>query len=333
MNPSDSRYDRMNYKRCGQSGLKLPAVSLGLWHNFGTESDPNKRKELIFTAFNNGITHFDLANNYGPLPGSAESNFGRLITNELKAYRDELLISTKAGYTMWKGPYGDWGSRKYLTASLDQSLKRMNLDYVDMFYSHRFDPDTPLEETMGALASAVKQGKALYVGISNYNAEQTRRAAEIMRSLGVPLLIHQARYHMLNRTIEEKLLSTAKAEGMGVICFCPLAQGLLTAKYLTEIPKESRAAGKSNFLKPEQITKGLIESLTKLNRIAVHRGQTLAQMALSWVLRNAAVTSVLIGASRSSQIIENVKAVDQAVFRPEELAEINKILELTPFIR
>lgn len=330
---NDKRYSDMIYNRCGKSGLKLPAVSLGLWHNFGTESDSQNRRDLLTTAFNNGITHFDLANNYGPVPGSAEENFGKVLHSDLKGYRDELIISTKAGYLMWDGPYGEWGSRKYLTASLDQSLKRMNLDYVDIFYSHRFDPETPLEETMGALASAVSQGKALYVGISNYDAEQTRRASEIMKAEGIPLLIHQARYHMLNRTIEEKLLPTAKDEGMGVICFCPLAQGLLTSKYLNSIPKDSRAAGKSVFLKPEQITEELVTSLNQLNQIASQRGQTLAQMALSWVLRNEEVTSVLIGASRAKQIIENVKAADKSQFGLEELIEINKILDQMPFIR
>lgn len=331
--PSKQRYKEMIYNRCGRSGLKLPAVSLGLWHNFGTDDDFENSRQLIFRAFDHGITHFDLANNYGPLPGSAETNFGRILKSDLAGYRDELIISTKAGYKMWDGPYGEWGSRKNLLASLNQSLKRMQLDYVDIFYSHRFDPDTPLEETMGALVTAVRQGKALYAGISNYNEEQTKLAVKIMKEEKVPLIINQARYHMLNRQIEDELLPCADEDGLGVLCFCPLAQGLLTSKYLNGIPKDSRAAGKSIFLLEEQITPELISLLNELNKIAEHRQQSLAQMALSWVLRNPEVTSVLIGASRPDQISENVKAIENVEFSPQDVMAINSILKQMPYIR
>ncbi len=331
--PSELRYENMVYNRCGNSGLKLPAVSLGLWHNFGSDDDLENSRQIVHRAFDHGITHFDLANNYGPPPGSAETTFGRILKNDFSQHRDELIISTKAGYQMWPGPYGDWGSRKYLISSLNQSLKRMQLEYVDIFYSHRHDPDTPLEETMGALATAVRQGKALYAGISNYPEAETRRAADIMRSEKIPLIIHQARYHMLNRQIESELLPYVGEEGLGVICFCPLAQGLLTSKYLKGIPAQSRAAGKSTFLRKEQISPELVTSLNKLNDLAAERGQTLAQMSLSWVLRNPEVTSVLIGASRPEQITENVQAVKKTEFSLHELMEINDILKEMPYVR
>ncbi len=321
--PKDSRYGGMTYNRCGKSGLKLPLVSLGLWQNFGFDTPLDLVKEKLFTAFDLGITHFDLANNYGPPPGSAEENFGKVINGDLKPYRDELIISTKAGYDMWPGPYGCWGSRKYLTASLDQSLRRMGLDYVDIFYSHRYDPDTPLEETMGALAAAVKQGKALYAGISSYSAAKTREAAAILKDMGVPLLIHQPSYSLLNRWVEEELLDALTEVGAGCIAFSPLAQGMLTDKYLKGIPPGSRASRAGSF-KKEFLTEENIARLNGLNDIARNRGQSLAQMALAWVSRKPEVTTVLIGASSAEQIRENVKAFDNRAFSDEELAGIDR---------
>jgi L-glyceraldehyde 3-phosphate reductase len=326
--PSANRYEQIKYNRCGKSGLLLPAVSLGLWHNFGDVDDFETCRKMIFKAFNLGITHFDLANNYGPPPGSAENTFGRILKQEFGKYRDELIISTKAGYGMWSGPYGDWGSRKYLLASLDQSLKRMGLDYVDIFYSHRPDPQTPLEETMGALDAAVKQGKALYVGISSYNPEQTVNASAILKEMGTPCLIHQPSYSMLNRWIEEGLLDVLGREGIGCIVFCPLAQGLLTDKYLNGIPADSRAAKAHSFLKPAQITKEVLQKIRALNKIAAARGQSLAQMALAWAMRDNRVTSVLIGASKPEQIEQNVDMLKNPVFSSDELSQIEKILLL-----
>jgi len=321
--PAATRYDDMAYRRSGRSGLKLPAVSLGLWHNFGDDRTLDSQRALLRRAFDLGITHFDLANNYGPPYGSAETNFGTLLAQDFRPYRDELVISTKAGYDMWPGPYGEWGSRKYLLSSLDQSLTRMGLDYVDIFYSHRFDPDTPLEETMGALASAVRQGKALYVGISSYGADRTREAARILRDLGVPALIHQPSYSMINRWIEDDgLLDVLDEEGMGCIPFVPLAQGLLTDKYLNGIPEGSRAAqGKS--LDPTVITDEVVRRLRGLNDIAASRGQSLAQLALSWVLRDTRVTSALIGASSVRQLEANVAAVGAPALTADELAAID----------
>lgn len=317
----------MTYNRCGHSGLKLPAISLGLWHNFGDVDDFETARQMLFTAFDHGITHFDLANNYGPPPGSAESNFGKILKSDLAPYRDELIISTKAGYTMWPGPYGDWGSKKYMMASLDQSLKRMKLDYVDIFYSHRPDPDTPLEETMDALAQAVRQGKALYVGVSNYSAERTKEAAAILNTMGVQLLIHQLPYSMLRREYEKTgLFATLDELGTGSICFCPLAQGLLTNKYLNGIPAGSRAAKEHGFLKKETITPELVAKLKKLNDLAAQRGQTLAQMAIAWVLRQKPITSALVGTSRIEQLLDNLKALDNLEFSSEELAEIESVL-------
>ena len=325
-NANSQRYETMQYKRCGKSGLLLPRVSLGLWHNFGSVDSFENQKKLLFTAFDCGITHFDLANNYGPVPGSAEENFGRILNSELKSYRDEMVISTKAGYEMWQGPYGNWGSRKYLISSLDQSLKRMGLDYVDIFYHHRPDPDTPLEETMSALADIVKSGKALYVGISNYNAEQTRLAAAILKDLGTPLLINQFRYNMLSREPEkDNLFYTLETIGAGSIAFCPLAQGLLTSRYLDGIPEGSRATH-SVFLKKENITEDVLNKVRALNDIAQNRGQTIAEMALSWNLRKDRLTSVLIGASKEEQIRENVKVIAKMDFTDEELSDIDKIL-------
>lgn len=323
----ENRYEGMKYLRCGKSGVMMPRVALGLWHNFGSVGfDYENQKKMIFAAFDNGITHFDLANNYGPEAGSAEENFGRILKDEMSGYRDEMLISTKAGYYMWKGPYGDNGSRKYLIASLDASLKRMGLDYVDIFYHHRPDNDTPLEETMGALSDIVKQGKALYVGISNYNSEQTRRAASILKENGTPLLIHQPSYSMFNRWTEhDGLYDTLGEIGVGCICFSPLAQGLLTDRYLHGIPEDSRAA-KSYFLKERDITDEKLAKIRALNEIASNRGQSLAQMALAWVLRGDKVTTVLIGASRAEQVLDNVKTVENLMFTSDELAEIEKIL-------
>ncbi|WP_067927786.1 L-glyceraldehyde 3-phosphate reductase [Alicyclobacillus shizuokensis] len=324
--PDANRYKNMVYNRCGRSGLKLPAISLGLWHNFGGVDSFENARAMVRRAFDLGITHFDLANNYGPPAGSAEETFGRLLKQDLAPYRDELVISTKAGYYMWPGPYGEWGSKKYLVASLDQSLKRMGLDYVDIFYSHRPDPDTPLEETMAALDLVVRQGKALYVGISNYSPEQTEQAISILRSLGTPLLIHQPSYSMLNRWIEHGLQAVLEREGVGSIAFSPMAQGLLSSRYLQGIPEDSRAAKPTGFLKSEQITEETLDKIRRLNDIASRRGQTLAQMALAWVLREGRVTSALIGASRVSQIEENVKALDNLAFDPQELAAIDQIV-------
>lgn len=325
--PSPVRYDNPSlYRSCGRSGLKLPLLSLGLWHNFGDTEVFENSRQLVLNAFDLGITHFDLANNYGPPPGSAERNFGRILHADLSDYRDELIISTKAGYDMWPGPYGNWGSRKYLLASLDQSLKRMGLEYVDIFYSHRFDSATPLEETMGALAHAVRSGKALYVGISNYGPEQTATAAKLLRDLGTPCLIHQPKYHMFDRTVEQGLLDVLGREGIGCIPFCPLAQGLLTGKYLNGIPADSRAAHDPRFLKPEHITEDKVVRLRKLNALAQQRGQSLAQMALAWVLRHPAVTTALIGASRVSQLKENLEATRNLQFSADELKTIESIL-------
>ena len=325
-NASDTRYASMVYNRCGRSGLKLPAISLGLWHNFGGTALYENGRAMVRRAFDLGITHFDLANNYGPPPGSAEITFGRILAQDLRPYRDELIISTKAGYGMWAGPYGEWGSRKYLIASLDQSLKRMGLDYVDIFYSHRFDPETPLEETMGALDFAVRSGRALYAGISNYSPEKTAEAAQILRDLGTPCLIHQPSYSMFNRWVEDGLLDTLDAEGIGCICFSPLAQGLLTDRYLGgDIPTDSRAA-KSYFLRPEHIIDEKLAKVRRLNEIAQARGQTMAQLALVWVLRRATVTSALIGASKVGQIEDAVAAVNNLTLSGEEQQQIEAIL-------
>jgi len=325
--PSPNRYETIPYNRCGKSGLKLSAISLGFWHNFGEVDRMDTCRAMTHRAFDLGITHFDLANNYGPPPGSAEETFGRILKSDLAGYRDELVISTKAGYLMWPGPYGDWGSRKYLLASLDQSLKRMGLDYVDIFYSHRPDPKTPIGETMGALSHAVKQGKALYAGISNYSAEQTSRAAAILREMGTPCLIHQPKYSMLNRWIEDGLLDILGNEGIGCIPFSPLAQGLLTDKYLGGIPADSRAAKAHGFLKPEEITSGLLVKIRALNDIAQRREQSLAQMALAWVLHDPRITTVLIGASSVAQIEDNVAMLSNRTFGQDELAEIETILK------
>nr|WP_319474540.1 L-glyceraldehyde 3-phosphate reductase [uncultured Sphaerochaeta sp.] len=321
--PKPERYDSMKYNRCGKSGLQLPAISLGLWHNFGDQTSLSNARKMLHTAFDLGITHFDLANNYGPPPGSAELNFGKLLAQDFRSHRDELVISSKAGYLMWPGPYGEWGSRKYLLSSLDASLKRMGLDYVDIFYSHRFDPDTPLEETMGALASAYKMGKCLYVGISSYSAEKTREAHAILKDMGVPLLIHQPSYSMLNRWVEESLLSTLDELGVGTICFSPLAQGMLTDKYLGEIPEDSRAARKGSSLSEQMLTKENLENIRSLNAIAQERGQSLAQMALAWCMRRKEITSVLIGASSPEQIKENVATLKNLEFSDEELKRID----------
>jgi L-glyceraldehyde 3-phosphate reductase len=320
------RYGSMKYNRCGRSGLKLPAISLGLWHNFGGTDTFENGRAMIRRAFDLGITHFDLANNYGPPPGSAELMFGQLLKTDLAPYRDELIISTKAGYHMWEGPYGDWGSRKYLLSSLDQSLTRMGLDYVDIFYSHRPDPETPIEETMMALDHAVRSGKALYVGISNYTAEQTAVAAKVLKELGTPLLIHQPKYSMLNRWIENGLQDVLEENGVGSIAFCPLAQGLLTNKYVAGIPTDSRAA-RNGFLKERDITEETITKVNKLIQVAAARGQSLAQMALVWALRGGRLTSALIGASRVSQIEENVAALANSDFTQEELDLIEEILK------
>ena len=324
--PAPTRYDAMTYRRCGRSGLKLPVISLGLWHNFGDITPFGVQQSILRTAFDNGITHFDLANNYGPPYGEAERNFGMHMLRDWKPHRDELVISTKAGYDMWPGPYGNFGSRKYLIASLDQSLKRMNLDYVDIFYHHRPDPDTPIEETMGALDQIVRSGKALYVGISNYKPDQAREAIRVLRALGTPCLIHQPSYSMLNRWIEDGLTDVLREEQVGCICFAPLQNGLLTGKYLNGIPADSRAAHDPRYLKPSQITEDKLRKIAALAEIATARGQKLSQMALAWVLRDEVVTSALIGASRPEQILENVKALDAAPFTAEELAQIDAIL-------
>ena len=324
--PNSKRYSTMTYNRCGKSGLKLPAVSLGLWHNFGDTADYENMKALVFTAFDNGITHFDLANNYGPAPGSAERNFGKILKEELSSCRDELIISTKAGYDMWEGPYGNWGSRKYLLASLDQSLKRLGLDYVDIFYHHRPDPDTPLEETMGALAHAVSSGKALYAGLSNYSGEQLEEAEKILTELKCPFIINQNRYSIFDRTIEQNgLKSTAVRLEKGIIAFSPLAQGMLTNRYLNGIPADSRIMTDGRFLKQSAVTPERLEQIRSLNEIANERGQTLAEMALAWVLKDGVVTSVLIGASKPSQILDNIKAINNTAFSAEELKRIDEI--------
>ncbi|QFZ23037.1 L-glyceraldehyde 3-phosphate reductase [Saccharothrix syringae] len=319
-----ARYDAMPYRRSGRSGLRLPAVSLGLWHNFGHDRDLDRQRAILRRAFDLGVTHFDLANNYGPPPGSAEENFGRIFARDFTPYRDEILVSTKAGYYMWEGPYGEWGSRKYLVSSLDQSLRRTGLDYVDIFYHHRPDPDTPIEETMAALDHVVRQGKALYVGISNYSAEQTLAAAAVLRELGTPLLIHQPSYSMFNRWVEDGLLAALEQVGAGSIAFSPLAQGVLTDRYLNGIPEGSRAAGSSPFLDAGRLDEGTLARVRALNDIAGERGQTLAQMAIAWVLRN--VTSALIGASSVEQLEDNVAATAKLEFDEAELAEIEKHL-------
>ncbi len=321
--PASDRYDSMQFRRTGRSGLKLPAISLGLWHNFGGVDNEDQAKAMVQGAFDLGITHFDLANNYGPPPGSAEETFGRMLATDLREHRDELVISSKAGYDMWPGPYGEWGSRKYLTASIDQSLARTGLDYFDIFYSHRFDPETPLEETMGALDSIVRQGKALYVGISSYSAEKTAEAAAILKGLGTPCLIHQPSYSMLNRWVEDGLLDTLGDEGIGCIAFSPLAQGMLTDKYLRGVPDGSRAS-KDSSLNPSLLSEEALAKVTALNAIASDRGQSLAQMAIAWILRDPRMTSALIGASKLSQIKELVGALDNLDFSGDELADIDR---------
>ena len=321
------RYKSMKYNRSGKSGLMLPAISLGLWHNFGGVDKVENQKAMLRKAFDLGITHFDLANNYGPPAGSAEENFGRILKSDFIGYRDELIISSKAGYYMWPGPYGDWGSKKYLVSSIDQSLKRMNLEYVDIFYHHRMDPNTPLEETMAALDLIVRQGKALYVGVSNYNPEMTKKASVIMKKLGTPLLIHQPSYSMFNRWIEDGLQDVLDEEGIGSIAFSPLAQGLLTNKYLGGIPEDSRAASVTGFLKTDHVTKEKVDKVIKLNDIAKQRGQNMAQMALAWVLRGERVTSVLIGASKVEQIEDSINCLNNLDFSTEELTKIEGILK------
>lgn len=326
---NESRYDTMKYPRCGNSGLLLPQVSLGFWHNFGDTGVYDNMRQMVFTAFDHGITHFDLANNYGPAYGSAEANLGKLLKENFTAYRDELIISTKAGYDMWKGPYGNWGSRKYLLTSLDQSLERLGLEYVDIFYHHRMDPDTPLEETMGALDQAVKSGKALYAGISNYDGKTMKRAAAILRELHCPFVINQNRYSIFDRTIEKNgLKQAAVEEKKGIIAFSPLAQGMLTDRYLHGIPKDSRVLTDGRFLKKEQLTETKLQQIQALNEIAEQRGESLAQMALKWVLKDDVVTSVLIGASKPEQILDNIKVIDSADFSEEELQKIDEIVNL-----
>lgn len=324
--PSSLRYNNMQYRRCGKSGLKLSAISLGLWHNFGHVDQLENCAEILRLAFDSGITHFDLANNYGPPPGSAEENFGRLMKRDFQGYRDEMIISSKAGYTMWDGPYGDWGSKKYLVASLDQSLKRMQLDYVDIFYHHRPDPDTPLEETMGALDLIVRQGKALYAGISNYKPAEAAKAIQLLKELGTPCVIHQPKYSMYERRVEDGLLDLLGNEGVGCIPFSPLAQGLLTDKYLKGIPADSRAAKPHGFLQSDQITETIQQQLNQLNTIAQDRGQKLAQMALSWILRDERITSVLVGASRPEQLADSLKCLNNINFSDSELKNIDRIL-------
>lgn len=325
MNKNMDRYSDMLYRRVGSSGLKLPAVSLGFWHNFGDDANYDNSREMVIGAFDLGITHFDLANVYGPPAGSAEKNFGRILKKDLKGYRDEIIVSTKAGHEMWPGPYGEWGSRKHLMAGIDQSLKRLKLDYVDIFYHHRPDPDTPLEETMGALADIVKSGKALYVGISKYTPENTEKAIHILRGMGVPLLIHQIRYNMFDRSPENGLYDVLRREGVGAIPFSPLAQGVLTDRYLRGIPEDSRAAGASVFLKPDHITEELLEKIRGLNELALSRGQTLAQMALAWLLQNPVTASVIIGASKLSQIQDAAKAHHNLGFTQEEFDRIDEL--------
>jgi L-glyceraldehyde 3-phosphate reductase len=325
---NQERYNEMKYNRVGNSGLLLPAISLGLWHNFGGVDAYENGRSMLRRAFDLGITHFDLANNYGPPPGSAEEMFGKVLKTDFAPYRDEMVISTKAGYHMWDGPYGEWGSKKYLISSLDQSLKRMGLDYVDVFYSHRPDPNTPLEETMGALDQIVRQGKALYVGISSYDAAQTAEAVKILKNLGTPLLIHQPSYSMFNRWIEDGLQDVLSENGVGSIAFCPLDQGLLTNKYISGIPSDSRAAKAGTYLDEKRVTEDVLNRVRQLNELAVERGQNLAQMALAWVLREGRITSALIGASKVSQIEENVAALDNLLFTAEELARIEEILKV-----
>lgn len=325
--PDSNRYAAMSYRRCGKSGLKLPALSLGLWHNFGHVDVLENSRQIIHTAFDKGVTHFDLANNYGPPPGSAEENFGKILQQDLASYRDELIISSKAGYTMWEGPYGDWGSRKYLVSSLDQSLQRMGLDYVDIFYHHRPDPETPLEESMGALDLIVRQGKALYVGISNYRPEEAAQAISILKELGTPCLIHQPKYSMFERWVEGGLLDLLETEGVGCIPFSPLAQGLLTNKYLGGIPADSRAAKETGALQENQITEDMLSRIKILNALAEQRGQTLAQMALAWLLKDSRITSVLIGASKSEQLLDSLKCLESPEFSDEELNSIEEILK------
>ena len=323
----DQRYEQIDYRRCGRSGLKLPALSLGLWHNFGDVDCYATGRAIVLRAFDLGVTHLDLANNYGPPYGSAEENFGKMMRHDLAPYRDELILSSKAGYDMWPGPYGDWGSRKYLTASLDQSLRRMNVEYVDIFYHHRPDPETPLEETMGALASAVQQGKALYAGISNYPADRTRQAAQLLRAMGCPLLIHQPKYSMFERWVEDQLLDALADEGVGCIPFSPLAQGLLTDRYLHGVPSDSRAAKAHGFLSEDEIDSETLDKIRQLHDLAQHRGQSLAQMALAWLLKDDRITSVLIGASSVEQLEQNLACRQQADFSSEELATIETILK------
>ena len=329
--PAPTRYDSMKYRSCGRSGLKLPAISLGLWHNFGDTGNFDNMKQLLFTAFDQGITHFDLANNYGPAPGSAERNFGRILKEDLASYRDELLISTKAGYDMWPGPYGNWGSRKYLLSSLDQSLKRMNLDYVDIFYHHRMDPETPLEESMGALDQAVKSGKALYAGLSNYDGETMIKACRILEDLRCPFVLNQNAYNIFNRTIEKNGLKQAAAEySKGIIAFKPLEQGVLTDRYLNGIPEDSRIRADGRFLHEDSLTEERLTAVRKLNDMAGERGESLASMAIKWVMKDDAVTGVLIGASRPEQILENLKALEGAPLSAEELQKIDEIVNPLP---
>lgn len=323
---NEKRYDKMKYNRCGKSGLLLPAVSLGLWHNFGDKGVYSNMEQMCFTAFDNGITHFDLANNYGPKAGSAEENFGRIMKEHFRPYRDEMIISTKAGYFMWAGPYGEWGSRKYLISSLDQSLRRLGLDYVDIFYHHRMDPDTPLEETMCALDQIVRSGKALYVGLSNYDGKTLEKAAEILSELHTPFIINQNRYNILDRGVENNgLKETSQRLGKGIICFSPLAQGMLTDRYLNGIPADSRVRTDGRFLREEQVAGDKLENIRKLNDLAKNRGQTLAEMALAWLLHDGIITSVLVGASKPSQILDNIKAIENTTFTSDELAEIDRL--------
>lgn len=323
---NEKRYDKMKYNRCGKSGLLLPAVSLGLWHNFGDKGVYSNMEQMCFTAFDNGITHFDLANNYGPKAGSAEENFGRIMKEHFRPYRDEMIISTKAGYYMWAGPYGEWGSRKYLISSLDQSLRRLGLDYVDIFYHHRMDPDTPLEETMCALDQIVRSGKALYVGLSNYDGKTLEKAAEILSELHTPFIINQNRYNILDRGVENNgLKETSQRLGKGIICFSPLAQGMLTDRYLNGIPADSRVRTDGRFLQEEQVAGDKLENIRKLNDLAKNRGQTLAEMALAWLLHDGIITSVLVGASKPSQILDNIKAIENTTFTSDELAEIDRL--------
>ena len=323
---SEGRYNGMKYNRCGKSGIELPAISLGLWHNFGKADDFGTARAIVRRAFDLGITHFDLANNYGPPPGAAEESFGKILHEDFSSYRDELIISSKAGYLMWPGPYGDWGSRKYLISSLDQSLRRMGIEYVDIFYHHRPDPKTPLEETMQALDQIVRSGKALYAGISSYGAEDTKRVSQLMRSLGTPCLIHQPKYNMFERWVEDGLLNVLREEGIGCIPFSPLAQGLLTDRYLNGIPADSRAAKPTGFLRPEQITEEKMSKVRRLNTIASRRGQKLSQMSVSWILRKPEVTSVLVGASQVGQLEDSVGALRNLHFSAEELGEIDRVL-------